>query len=222
MRPIYASVSALLGMTFALSATAAEPFNYDYLGITYDYQRIGVDGFSEELEGHRVTAIYSEELKQGLIYQAFGTTEFTDDELMSSGDSYFYERDSIDLGVSLGAHIPFTAKADAVGTVKLGYAFYDVYSRLKLDGDSATTVVDESGSEPFADISAGIRWFLDDYNSIDIQPLLGVIVTEDTNDAYFRGRVSTRLVGTMEAYLDMTTYLDSDYRAFGTGMFLYY
>lgn len=222
MRPIYASVSALLGMTCALSAIAAEPFNYDYLGITYDYQRIGVDGFSEELEGHRVTAIYSEELKQGLIYQAFGTTEFTDDELMNSGDSYFYERDSIDLGVSLGAHIPFTAKADAVGTVKLGYAFYDVYSRLKLDGDATTTVVDESGSEPFADISAGIRWFLDDYNSIDIQPLLGVIVTEDTNDAYFRGRISTRLVGTMEAYIDMTTYLDSDYRAFGTGMFLYY
>ena len=87
MRPIYASVSALLGMTCALSAIAAEPFNYDYLGITYDYQRIGVDGFSEELEGHRVTAIYSEELKQGLIYQAFGTTEFTDDELMNSGDS---------------------------------------------------------------------------------------------------------------------------------------
>ena len=46
MRPIYASVSALLGMTCALSAIAAEPFNYDYLGITYDYQRIGVDGFS--------------------------------------------------------------------------------------------------------------------------------------------------------------------------------
>ena len=103
MRPIYASVSALLGMTCALSAIAAEPFNYDYLGITYDYQRIGVDGFSEELEGHRVTAIYSEELKQGLIYQAFGTTEFTDDELMNSGDSYFYERDSIDLGADIPA-----------------------------------------------------------------------------------------------------------------------
>ncbi|MDQ4424439.1 MAG: hypothetical protein QF808_11090 [Thalassolituus sp.] len=222
MRPLTASVSALLGMTMAMAATAAEPFNYDYLGLTYDYQRIGVDGFSEELEGHRVTAIYSEELKQGLIYQAFGTSEFTDDELMTSGNSYFYERDSIDIGVSLGAHLPITAKADAVGTAKVGYAFYDTYSRLKLEDEIETTVIDEKGSEPFADLSVGVRWFIDDYNSLDIQPLLGVILTEDTNDAYFRGRVSARLVGTIEAYLDMTTYLDSDYRAFGTGIFLYY
>jgi hypothetical protein len=222
MRPLIKPVAAILGCLAANTVAAAEPFNYNYLGLTYDYQRIGIEGFSEEIEGHRVTAIYSEELRQGLIYQAFGTSEFTDDELLNSQGSYFYERDAIDVGVSLGTHFPITAKADAVGTAKVGYSFYDTYTRLKFDDDISTVVVDEKGSEPFADLSVGVRWFLDDYNSIDIQPLLGVIVTEDENDAYFRGRISSRLVGTLEAYIDMTTYLDSDYRAFGTGMFLYY
>jgi len=222
MRALYTTGRVALALAMVAPVYAAEPFDYDYLGLTYDYQRIGVDGFSEELEGHRVTAIYSEELRQGLIYQAFGTTEFTDDELATAGNSYFYERDSIDLGVSLGTHIPVTAKADAVGTVKVGYAFYDTYIRQKMDDSPVTEIVNEDGSEPFADISAGVRWFIDDYNSLDIQPLLGVIITEDENEPYFRGRVSFRYVGAMEAYVDMTTYLDSDYRAFGTGLFLYY
>jgi len=216
----HALLCASLTLPMAAPAWAAEPFDYDYLGITYDYQRIGADGFSEEFAGHKVAVIYSEELRQGLVYQAFADTEFVDDDLVNGGDKIVYERDAISLGASLGVHLPVTAKADFVSTAKLGYSFFDTYERRSMSGSSSEVTTD--GSEAYIDLSAGVRWFIDAHNSLDFQPLVGAIVTEDNTDTYLRGRASFRLVNAMEVYVDMTTYLDSDFRAFGTGMFMYY
>jgi len=215
-------IAMLAGSLASAPALSNEPFDYDYLGITYDYERIGVEGYSEELAGHKVTLVYSEELKQGLIYQAFADTNFVDEEVTTADSQYHYEQDEITIGASLGTHLPMTAKADIVGSARLNYTFYDTYTRVSGgSGVEAYTESDE-GSEASLDLSAGVRWFIDDYTSLDIQPLFGVILTDDESEPYFRGRASFRYINTMEVYLDMTTYLDSDYRAFGTGMFLYY
>lgn len=206
----------------AFNAKAADPFNYDYLGTTYDFQRIGVDGFSEEITGHYVSFVYSEELKDGLIYQFDVANDFVDDKVGFENKKYSVDSNEMIVGFSLGTHLPITAKTDFIGTAKATYAKYEFESRYS-DNDTNTTIFEkEKHFRAGFDLSAGVRWFIDKHDTIDISPVLGVKMNKDETTTYARGRVSYHLYRTMEVYVDMTTYLDDDYRAFGTGAYLYY
>lgn len=126
------------------------------------------------------------------------------------------------VGFSLGTHLPITAKTDFIGTAKATYAKYEFESRFS-DNDTNTTVYEkEKHFRAGLDLSAGVRWFIDKHDTIDISPVLGVKMNKDETTPYARGRVSYHLYRIMEVYVDMTTYLDDDYRAFGTGAYLYY
>lgn len=217
--------SAVLGLLFvgaSLTAAATEPFNYNYIGTTYDYQKIGVKGFGEEVLGHYVSAVYSEELKKGLIYQFDVANDFVDDKIGTRGKKYSVDSNEMLVGFSLGTHLPLTAKTDFIGTAKATYAKYEFESRYSDDLTSTTLTEDEKKFRAGLDLSAGVRWFITKYDTIDISPVLGVKINEDETTPYARGRVSYHLYRTMEVYVDMTTHFDEDYRAFGTGAYLYY
>lgn len=218
-------ISIAIGATFVCSAMAAhatEPFNYDYIGTTYEYEQVGVKGFGEEIEGHYVSAVYSEELKQGLIYQFDIANDFIDDKIGIRGSKYSLDSNEILIGFSLGTHLPITAKADFIATAKATYAKYDIETRYSNDESNTTEVEKDDGFRAGLDLSTGVRWFIDKYDTIDISPVFGVKLNKDETTPYARGRVSYHLYRTMEVYIDMTTHFDEDYRSFGTGAYLYY
>lgn len=222
MKNLTSMALSLLFVSASLTVKAAESFNYDYIGTTYDYEQVGVKGFGEEIVGHYVSAVYSEELKKGLIYQFDVANDFIDDKIGTRGSKYSVDSNEVFIGFSLGTHLPMTAKMNFIGTAKATYSKYDIETRFSDDETSTTQTEKDNGFRAGLDLSVGVRWLIDKYDTIDISPVLGVKMNEDETTPYARGRVSYHLFRTMEVYVDMTTHFDEDYRAFGTGAYLYY
>ena len=210
-------VSALSAPAFAVESG----FDYNYFGFSYGMERIGIEGFSDEVAGHIFAADYSEEISEQLVYQFHIDKSFSEDSIYGEDSQVRVDYNIYNLHFGLGSYLPVTRRFELVGSAALGYTFYDNEMHLRVDGEDAIDVSDK-GSDPYLRLNAGVRLFIEPSRSLEISPRILTMTTEDETSTYFTGSATFHLYNMMEIYGEMTTDLGDDYRIFAVGANMHY
>ena len=94
---------AILMASLTAGASAAESsFDYNYFGFSYGMQRIGFDGFSDEVAGHVFAADYAEEISDRLVYTFHIDKTFSEDSIYSGDDQLRVDINEYNLNLGFG------------------------------------------------------------------------------------------------------------------------
>ena len=215
------SLAILLASLTAGASAAESSFDYNYFGFSYGMQRIGFDGFSDEVAGHVFAADYAEEISDRLVYTFHIDKTFSEDSIYSGDDQLRVDINEYNLNLGFGTYYPLGSQADLVANAALAYNHKD--NEFHRRGEGVNIPDDyEKGSEGSLRLSAGIRLFIEPSRSLEISPRILTVTNEDETRTYGVGTASFHLYDVMEIYGELTTDLGDDFRVFTVGANMHY